>query len=171
VVVRSIMVRSTRRLLLILVIAGSPCLSCWGCWTVISHPHDRFQRLLRGDPDVRVTRLRGAGNDSFVIDDAESLDYLTEALRAAESDGFVPKRRGDSDRTGPTLFVNVWTDRFGSYTTSFELPNDERIRGMTVCCSLHDEAYFYWVPLPEPVPQPLAKIFAATRKWDRDNRR
>lgn len=137
----------------------------------MNRPHDRFQRLLRGDPDVRITRLTGTGNDSFVIDDAESLVYLTIALRAAEPDGYVPKRRDGSRQTGPMLYVHVWTDRLGAYTTGFELPNDERINGMTVGCSIYDEAYFYWVPLPEPVPKPLAKIFAAARKWELDHRR
>jgi hypothetical protein len=136
---------------------------------VLTAPHDRFLRLLRGDQEVRVTRVEGLpAATPFVIDDPESLDYLTAALRAAEPDGYVPKRRGGSDRTGPTLHVRVWTGRFGPYETSFELPNDERVSGMTVFCEL-DDHYYFWVPLPQPVPAPLARAFAAKREWDRVN--
>ncbi|MDB5312356.1 MAG: hypothetical protein JWO38_6558 [Gemmataceae bacterium] len=137
---------------------------------MLTHPHERFLRLLRGDQQVRVTRLTGGPvPQPFVIEDPESLEYLTNALRAAEPDGYVPKRRDGSDRTGPTLHVQVWTDRLGSYSTSFELPNDERVSGMTVFCEL-DDHYYFWVPLPQPIPAPLAKVFAAEREGDRANR-
>lgn len=162
--------RSTRRLLLV-VLACSPCLWCWGCWVVEAHPHDRFLRLLRGDHQVSVVRVASnpVSKPAFVIEDSESLEYLTNALRAAEPDGYVPKRRDGSDRTGPTLHVRVWTDRLGSYQTSFKLPNDEQVSGMTVFYEL-DDHYYFWVPLPEPVPAPLARVFAAKRDWDRVNR-
>jgi hypothetical protein len=163
------MARLTRRIALVL-LACSPCLLCWGCWVVMTAPHDRFLRLLRGDQEVRVTRVEGIpAATPFVIDDPESLDYLTAALRRAEPDGYVPRRRDESDRTGPTLHVRVWTGRLGPYETSFELPNDERISGMTVFCEL-DDHYYFWVPLPQPVPAPLAAAFAAERQWERDHR-
>jgi hypothetical protein len=163
------MVRSTRRLLLVLLVC-SPCLWCWGCWTLLNRPHDRFLRLLRGDQEVRVTRLTGvAGSRPFVVDDPETLEYLTNALRSAEPDGYVPKRRDGSDRTGPTMRVQVRTDRFGSYQTSFEFPNDDRVSGMTVFCEL-DDHYYFWVLLPQPVPAPFAELIAEEREWDRENR-
>lgn len=105
----------------------------------------------------------------FVIDDPESLDYLTAVLRTAEPDGYVPKRRDGSDRTGPTLSVRVWTGRLSPYQTSFELPNDERVNGMTVFCELNDH-YYFWVLLPQPVPAQLAAAFVAERRWDSEHR-
>jgi len=158
---------------LLLALACSPCLLCWVCWVAVTltHPHDRFLRLLRGDQQISVTRVMNSSaiTPPFVIEDAETLKYLSNAFRAAEPDGYVPTRRDGSDRTGPTLHVQVWTDRFGSYSTSFELPNDERVHGMTVFCELNDH-YYFWVPLPQPVPAPLAKVFAAERDWERAKR-
>lgn len=115
---------------------------------MLTPPHDRFLRLLRGDQRVSVTRVTNALAipHPFVIQDAKTLEYLTNALRAAEPDGYVLKRRDRSDRTGPTLHVQVWNDNLGSYPTSFELPNDERVDGMTVLCEL-DDHYYFWVPL------------------------
>ena len=140
-----------------------------GVLTLLEHPHERFLRLLRGDQQIRVTKLTSQWTPGpFVLDDPESLEYLTNALRAAEPDGYVPKRRDASDRTGPTLHIQVWTDGLGAYSTSFEFPNDERVGGMTVFCEL-DDHYYFWVPLPQPVPTLLAKIIAATREWDRRN--
>jgi hypothetical protein len=155
---------------LLVLLVFSPCLWCWGCWAVVSVPHDRFLRLLRGDQAIRVTRVEWIGfSTPFVLDDPESLDYLTAVLRAAEPDGYVPKRRDDSRRSGPTLHVRVWTGRLGPYETSFELPNDERVSGMTVFCEL-DDHYYFWVVLPQPVPAQLARAFAAVREWDRAHR-
>lgn len=152
------MTRSTRRRILVPLFVCSPCLWCWGCFAWLERPHDRFLRLLRGDPGIRVTRLTGrAGQRPF------------DALRSADPDGYVPRRRDGSDRTGPTVHVDVWTDALGSYPSSFELTNDERVSGMTVFCEL-DDHYYFWVPLPQPIPAPLAVVFAEEREWDRDNR-
>ena len=152
----------------LLLLACSPCLWCGGCWAAESSSHGRFLRLLRGDPSVRVTALTGGPLPRpFAIDDPATLKYLSDALRAAEPDGYVPTRRGDSDRTGPTLHVEVWTGTVGPYRSSFEFPRDERVGGVTVFCEL-DDHYFFWVPLPRPVPAPLAAVVAEMREWERD---
>jgi hypothetical protein len=141
------MTRSTKqRLVLLALVLCSSCLCCGGCWTWDSRPYYRFLRLLQGDKSVRVTRLTTTRHAPkpllFDIDDPESLEYLTNAFRAAEPDGHVSKQRDDSGRSGPVWHVDVQTDWTGSYLTSFELPNDERINGMTVFCGLDDTYYF-----------------------------
>jgi hypothetical protein len=147
--------RRWARRILLLAIACTGCVWCWNSWKAAAVPHERFLRLLRGDEEIRVTRVEGTTiARPFVLDDAESLDYITAALRRATPDGYVRTRK-----RGVLIYVRVWTGEFGGYETSFDVSMEDEVTGMTVFCEL-DDHYYFWAQLPQPIPAPFSLAIA-----------
>jgi hypothetical protein len=150
-------------------ILSLPCLCCGGCWVGVGYPRQRFERLLKGDPDVAVAKLvcnNPPGLEGISVKDPETLDYLTKALRNSVPEGHVPIY-GSS---GHIAYVTVWIDGMGSVSASLEFKRLDIGNGVLVGCPddwMFPDMYYYWVALPEPIPPPFVRIIRAAEEAEK----
>jgi hypothetical protein len=120
---------------------------------LVEEPSRRLERLLRADPRIELTSFVISGRgERMELSDPESLRYLTTAFRAAEYDRFYPKRRG------VPYDGRVRTGSIGDTFIYIEVP--EAADGMTLGAGVDNffELDYYWVPLPEPRPEPVTEV-------------
>jgi hypothetical protein len=130
-----------------------------GCWFFYFGPRNQFENLLTGDEQVEIQSLTIDGQQQKIdLSDASSLTYLTVAFRTAKKEGYIPSHHGFSY----TAYLRMGS--MGSVYIGLSTPADAD--GFTVAFPLagFDDPTYYWVPLPQPMPTPVADVLKKMRK-------
>jgi hypothetical protein len=150
--------RGLRVVLIAGLVLGSQAVFFVGLWYALIRPATLLERLLAGDSTVEVSSLVFSGQQQqVVVDDPESVRYLTAAFRSAGPKAYV------AGHCGTTYTMDVRFTGWCSFRAGCYVPQEEN--GLTVCPNWHtlilDDPYFHWVAFPEPVPE---RVKEAIRK-------
>lgn len=125
-------------------------LGCLLYWLFASVPHRQFDRLISGDDRVEITSVIIASNTRrSVIDDPESLRYLTDLLRTATQEQSLSSISGSDFQLG--LRMNT----IGTYTASIRIPGDRDGFVLRYPIDTFDDPRYYWLPFTQPAPATL----------------
>jgi hypothetical protein len=145
-----------RRIVLLLII-GTVAFLSWSCWRD-NVAHGDFERLLRGDKDISLQSLEiGDQGRGIIIDDPESMKYLSEALRSSE--------RGKA-KMGASYDMCVRLSTGARVKCAFYAPKAKDNITIHFPIDSVNDGVMYLVTLPEPVPKRLSAIIAQLRSDD-----
>jgi len=138
---------------LLLSIGCALLVGCWYLWyATVFKPRRALEQLLAGDHGIQIESivLTGPG-ERIVIDDPADAKYFTAAFRSA--------KRGPP-KLGLSFAAQVHLTSGGSAKCYIYLPNEEGFITVSqpVTGIVDDPLTYYRVDLPEPVPEPLAKL-------------
>jgi hypothetical protein len=137
------------------VLVGGPAVVVVGLWYFFLRPATLLDQLLAG-ADVEVSSFVFTGQQQKVVmNDPESVAYLTKAFRSAAPKQYV------SGHCGLVYTMEVHFTGGCSFRAGCYVPEEN---GLTVSPNWHtlilDDAYFHWVAFPEPIPE---RVQAALR--------
>jgi hypothetical protein len=125
-------------------------LGCLLYWLFASVPRRQFDRLLAGDERVEITSVTITSNTQrSVIDDPESLRYLTDLFRAATHE------RSPSSISGTDFQLGLRMNTIGTYTASIHIPDDRNGFVLRYPIDTFDDPGYYWLPFTQPAPATL----------------
>jgi hypothetical protein len=154
-------VRIARRVMCILLLATvSVC--CYSCWRDYAAQRD-FERLLAGDSNIALVEVEFEGHEkSVILNDSESLGYLSEMCRSAQ----IVAGKGVTDvpyKRGASYYINARLSTGQSIRSGVTIPDTPDQLTLEFPIDATYDPIVYLVILREPVPEALAAVLAQLR--------